>query len=813
LFFSIACRPLPSSQSLYEDARIKLDRGETAAALQEANSGLHRFPNEKDELHWRFLTLKAKALHAEGHELEALSLLQAEMPENLAKSDSAVWRKLIQGAASSKIGSLDDAERYLKEAEDLAKANHAELLGEVALKYGTLLFWEGKPPAAESAYQRALELARAQKDVFLEASALTGLGAATTMQGHYDESVDWNRMAAEVGRSVGAQGSLAKALGNTGWSYIELGDYETALNFFKQAVEASIKSDLLSDATYWSAMIAWAHQGLGDDAGAETILKQVLPSARAQDDKRTLAQCLSQLAWISVGTKRNSLAEEYVKEASNLESKGIDPKLAVDSILLRGLIAFNKGNYGEAEEFFQNAIHQPRAVKYQQWKAEAELANLYAAEGLDAKAEKEYRLSLATIEEARASIQSPALRLSFLFNTIEFYNHYVEYLISRHRAEEALQLTELSRARTLAEGLGAVSTTLSFPLPNFHPQAIAKRRNAVLLVYWLAPQQSYLWVIAPEKTGFFTIAKQSEIESLVNQYRGAMQSGKDLLAGGSAEGQKLYTLLVAPAEKLIPKNARVIVLADAKLHRLNFETLLAPGPAPHFWIEDVTVTTASSLTLLASGPAPAAKTEKQLLLVGNTDSPNQDFPSLAQAPQEMKNIEQYFPEGERVVLERKQATPKGYLESRPERFKYIHFVTHGTSSSNHPLESAVILSPEGDAYKLYAREIVQHHLNADLVAISACNGAGTQSYSGEGLVGLSWAFVRAGAHNVISALWEVSDVSTPQLMDSLYGGLTKGEDPATALREAKQKLLHSGDAGSVFRKPYYWAPFQLYAGS
>jgi len=96
------------------------------------------------------------------------------------------------------------------------------------------------------------------------------------------------------------------------------------------------------------------------------------------------------------------------------------------------------------------------------------------------------------------------------------------------------------------------------------------------------------------------------------------------------------------------------------------------------------------------------------------------------------------------------------------------------------------------------------------VTISACNGAGTRAYAGEGLVGLSWAFLRAGAHYVIASLWEVSDASTPQLMDELYKGLSAGQDPASALRRAKLTLLHSD---TVFRKPFYWAPFQLYAGS
>jgi CHAT domain-containing protein len=76
-------------------------------------------------------------------------------------------------------------------------------------------------------------------------------------------------------------------------------------------------------------------------------------------------------------------------------------------------------------------------------------------------------------------------------------------------------------------------------------------------------------------------------------------------------------------------------------------------------------------------------------------------------------------------------------------------------------------------------------------------------------VGLAWAFLRAGAHNVIGALWEVSDASTPRLMGDLYRGLQKGAPPSEALRQAKLSLLHSQ---SEYRKPFYWAPLQIYTG-
>jgi CHAT domain-containing protein len=76
------------------------------------------------------------------------------------------------------------------------------------------------------------------------------------------------------------------------------------------------------------------------------------------------------------------------------------------------------------------------------------------------------------------------------------------------------------------------------------------------------------------------------------------------------------------------------------------------------------------------------------------------------------------------------------------------------------------------------------------------------------LVGLSWAFLRAGAHSVIGALWEVADDSSPRLMDALYQGIEEGQAPAAALRNAKLSLLHSN---SRFATPFYWAPYQIYS--
>jgi CHAT domain-containing protein len=313
----------------------------------------------------------------------------------------------------------------------------------------------------------------------------------------------------------------------------------------------------------------------------------------------------------------------------------------------------------------------------------------------------------------------------------------------------------------------------------------------------------------------------------------------DPLAQGNATGQALYTTLVAPAAGLFRPNAPVMTLTDGALSLLNFETLIVPASAAqpaHYWIDDVTLSAAPSLSMLAAaktGHSSTGSARGKLLLLGDPVSPGEEYPELPYASLEMQRIQQHFAAQDEVVFARRQAAPAEYLASNPRQFTYIHFVSHGVASQTDPLDSAIILSraeapgsgpntgpgtgPETaqsseagerqDSFKLYARDVMLHPIDARLVTISACYGSGTRAYAGEGLVGLSWAFLRAGAHSAIGALWEASDNSTPQLMDSLYQGLEEGQSPAAALHRAKLAMLHSS---SSFRKPFYWAPFQLY---
>ncbi len=790
-----------------------MKRGQLESAREETDKAYRRYQSEESEWHWRFKVLKAEILARQGLTKESLELLRADPPASLAIADLAVRRKVVQGVANAWLRQGVDAEQSLADAEDLARVHHPELLGEVALGRGAAHFLAGDLKGAATAYHDALQTARKQKDLYVETLGLAGLGVVATKEERYDESIDWNQAALQLAQSLDAQNSLAQILGNMAWSYRKLGDFDSALAFYKRAEEVSAHAGLIDLQIYWLTGTSNVYYQQHDYEAAEAVLARGLDLARNRGNKRTLTEYMNDLAEIELEIGRIESAEKYYGEAIHLEQGSLDRSELLASQLVRGRIDVAKHDYVQAEKSFHEVIGDSKADTSQKWEAEARLARVYADTGRSADAEAEFRRSVAVIEAARSSVQAEDLRLSFLSSAITFYNDYIDFLIRQRRTADALRVAELSRARTLEDGLSASEKSLSRPVLSNSPERIARRVQATLLFYWIGQSHSYLWVITPAKTSYFKLPPAAQIDPVVADYRKALLRMRDAQDDGSAEGKKLYAMLVEPARKLIPPGSQVVVLPSESLYGLNFETLIVPDPQPHFWIEDVTVTTGSSLTMLAAAtnqPPPKGKT---LFLVGDTKPPNPPFAPLPQAAEEMKQVRKYFPGAQTRVLEGSSATPSAFLKSNPEQYSYLHFVTHGTASHTRPLESAVILSQEGDSYKLYARDIVQHRLNANLVTISACNGSGTRAYSGEGLVGLSWAFLRAGAHNVIGALWEVSDASTPQLMDTFYRELFEGKDPATALRNAKLTLLHSSDPDSVFKNPFYWAPFQLYAGS
>jgi CHAT domain-containing protein/Flp pilus assembly protein TadD len=787
-------------------------------ALRDVNAALERLAGKNLEWTWRLEVLKAQILLYQSNYHEALSILSQPLPTSLAGTDIPVRKAMMESVAHRQGQQFLESQKKLNEAEQLARASHPQLLEDVLNTRGALEVDLGSFGDAQASFEQALTLARQRQDREGEASLLNNLARVAMKQEHYSEAVDRANLALQLSRSLGLQPLAATVLGNLGYSYSELGDYESALEYFKEGAERSQRSGLRGYSAYWFTGVANSYRALHEYALAEDLARSTLDRVAGMRNAQVTTECLNALTQITLLTGRLSEAKRYNEEAMKIESGGNDAFDVSDSLMLAGHIAAAEKRFGDADRFFHRVLSEQDPNAPLRWEAEAGLAGIRDDEGKPADSERLYVQAIDIIEKARHSIDHDELRLSFLSSGIAVYGKYIDFLVRHGRFRDALRQAEVSRSRTLLEGLSDDAKASPRAASGAPQQQLAQQLQATLLFYWLGEKHSYLWAITPSKTELFVLPPASGIDRLVQAYGDAIVHSRDVLSTEDRViGEKLYALLVAPAQKLLPANSRIVLLPDGSLYGLNFETLIAPAPKPHFWIEDATLTTANSLSFLAAAGAkrPATK-QRNLLLVGNPRQANVAFPPLSQAPTELRKIESYFPEPQRAVFEGERATPDAYLSSNPQRFSYIHFVTHGTASRTRPLESAVILSkePVGDRYRLYARDVVTRRLKAELVTISACYGLGKRTYSGEGLVGLSWAFLRAGAHNVIGALWEVADApATPELMDSLYRELADGKDPSSALRSAKLSLLHSANPRSVFRKPFYWAAFQLYSGS
>jgi CHAT domain-containing protein len=104
---------------------------------------------------------------------------------------------------------------------------------------------------------------------------------------------------------------------------------------------------------------------------------------------------------------------------------------------------------------------------------------------------------------------------------------------------------------------------------------------------------------------------------------------------------------------------------------------------------------------------------------------------------------------------------------------------------------------------LTMQEVTHLKLNADLVVLSACQTGRGEVVPGEGVMGLTRAFLYAGSRGVVCSLWSVDDERTASLMKAMYAELKKGKGSSEALALARRKLIAEEQA------PFYWAPFIL----
>lgn len=670
---------------------------------------------------------------------------------------------------------------------------------------------------AEAYYRAALSDAERQRDPYLIAGARIDLGFIRARASRFDEAIPFLEQGREAAQRLGAKSFVAMALGNLGWCYLSLGDLDRAMDAYSRAEALSATIGLRDAQHRWLTSIGNLYMVRGDLDRAASYQQRALAVARDVNNAAWVAIVLNNLAEMSLKKGDLAAARSFNDQALVIKRRLKDPWSLAYSELNAAEIEARAGA-AQAETDYQAVIRQAPEAHAPDvlWRAYGGLAVLYQKTHRPKRAEVQYRKAIDTIDREWNKLNSDEWKTIFLAPDylIGLFQDYVGFLIETGQTDRALEMAESSRARVLAEKLErAGALPPDFRMDNLLRAARASR--TVILSYWLAEGHSSVWVIGLGRPSHHPLPPAAEIASLVGKYTDIITQGRDPLARNDAVSSALYKAVLDPVAKLIPADSNVIIVPDGALHQLNFETLVVPGPRPHYWIEDVAIATAPSLRVLNRAddrisPSASGRTPK-LLLLGDPVLTGQEFGPLPKVKEEIAAVEEHFLAANRVVFTGAAAVPADYAKASPASFTNIHFATHATANWQSPLNSAIILSHQGEHFMLYARDVAAVPLSADLVTISACRSAGPKAYSGEGLMGFAWAFLQAGAQNVIATLWDEDDATSVALMRQLYAGLAAGETPARALRSAKLALLHADGRGAPrARLPYYWGPLEVF---
>ncbi len=355
-------------------------------------------------------------------------------------------------------------------------------------------------------------------------------------------------------------------------------------------------------------------------------------------------------------------------------------------------------------------------------------------------------------------------------------------------------------------------------------QLLGPREAAI--VFALGEQRSYAWLLTPSQLHSAVLPAKKNVAAAVQAYRAQLTRPVNALTAASAlrrldtEGAKLHQMLIAPFAPHLQNVDALTIVPDGVLAYLPFEAL----PGGRRMIERFRIRYAPSLSAIAvlrarnksrqsppkallafADPAyPTAKDASPTLAayrergVPDTRLPGSRTEVLAiRALHGAANSRVYFGE---------EAHEPALKQEALEQYRYLHLAAHGYLDEQQPTRSGILLlpGPGNDDGILQVEDILRLRLNADLVTLSACQTGIGEVVDGEGVMGLSRAFLQAGAQGVIVSLWNVNDSASAELMQTFHQNLKSGLGRDESLRRAKLALLRKP---GPWRHPYFWAAF------
>jgi tetratricopeptide (TPR) repeat protein len=138
----------------------------------------------------------------------------------------------------------------------------------------------------------------------------------------------------------------------------------------------------------------------------------------------------------------------------------------------------------------------------------------------------------------------------------------------------------------------------------------------------------------------------------------------------------------------------------------------------------------------------------------------------------------------------------------------VIFATHGVMGNKVPgvMEPflALTMVPPGTDGFLKMSDILSLNMNADVVALTACQSGLGKELSGEGVMSMGRAFQYAGSKSVMMSLWSVAESSSVKLTESFFQHRKSSKSKLDSLKAAREDIRNAG-----YKHPFFWAAFIL----
>lgn len=687
------------------------------------------------------------------------------------------------------------------------------------------------------------------------------LASIASETGEYENALRYQEKAMKEASDFGILGQVIWTTIGMGDIYSNLGDFNKAEKYFRDAKKAK---DTLEMKT--TSLDASLNMRLGEIVSAnEYFFSQGSFTGEAISSLR-IAEMLMQKGNLDSAMIYLDMAEEKFKASGNREGES-------NVLVNKGRILVDKGDYMTARQLLESAATASDFPETT-WQAWFNLGRIYENLDQDEKAVESYRNSISIIEKIRGNLTIDEFKSIYFDNKREVYDRLLRILLKMNKPVESFQVSEQARARAFYDILANKKIDFKGSLPGdlisleqakrieiqklykllqkgdvstfgesesrasglrqlrealvsaqseyediiqkikLHSPAYAEMvsaqpvnpsdlrsvldDNSAVLAYWISSNELIIWFITRSDIICREIPVNDQyLGSIIEKARMAIESDSPVNEL-KAPLKLLYSMLIAPVESNLGHFRNLIIIPNGSLHFLPFQALVDNREDYLVQNHNIIYEPSASVFMICENRKGSAGS--RFMGMALSDLQIEGKAGLPGTDEELRKILPLFPDN--LSAFGKQGT-ETFVKKNAGNFNFIHFATHGSYNYDQPLYSYLLFpASDEDDGRLNVYEVFGLNLKASLVTLSACEtGLGNLS-RGDEIVGLSRAFLFAGSSSVIVSLWAVADYPTSILMASFYKNL-KDHNLQEALSMAQRDLI------KTYPEPIYWSPFIL----